>query len=484
MRTINNNSPAHKNFSLFYFILLSLCFGYLFATLSIKFQPLQSFLVLSILLSGSILFYRTNWALLLIVFIVPIERLGRVADDGSSPISLMRILGIVVLAILLLRVLSRKEPLYFDSPFFIYLFFIVLSAISAFYAVAPADAVRQTLTIIANLMFFFLISNMIRDYDLLKKAILAWIISSTLIALYTVFDWHLGDAIGSNQIGTLANRFSTVWNATSEEATIGVVKRAMGTTSNAAVYGINLLIVLPFCFFIYRTVHKNWQKTAIIIAGLLVTYNIFLTNTRAVMVFFIVLLVILSILSLIKIKPGKLIIGLVITFIALHFVPDAVFKRALDLDNYSLEKSETLNARLKFWTASLKISSDNLLLGVGPGNRSIIRPEINDDTTPDTITSHNEYLQTLLETGLPGIIVFLFFIFFLLFLTFKTANRFRGDSQYEEQLQLMKAIQASMIITILFSLQVDAFHFPLKGWWLIAAISMVMYRIDFSEIKK
>jgi hypothetical protein len=38
------------------------------------------------------------------------------------------------------------------------------------------------------------------------------------------------------------------------------------------------------------------------------------------------------------------------------------------------------------------------------------------------------------------------------------------------------ACRVAIVITLIFGVQVDVFHFPLKGWWLIAGLTWVVYR--------
>ena len=60
--------------------------------------------------------------------------------------------------------------------------------------------------------------------------------------------------------------------------------------------------------------------------------------------------------------------------------------------------------------------------------------------------------------------------------SFKSAARFKRLGQ-DEAMWFMVACQIAMIGTLIYGVQVDVFHFPLKGWWLVAGISVAMYQI-------
>src|SRR3954469_16771321 len=56
----------------------------------------------------------------------------------------------------------------------------------------------------------------------------------------------------------------------------------MGTTSHAAVYGINIIMTIPFFFYFLQRYRRLWQQALIYGCLVLVGYNVLLTNTRAV----------------------------------------------------------------------------------------------------------------------------------------------------------------------------------------------------------
>ncbi len=42
----------------------------------------------------------------------------------------------------------------------------------------------------------------------------------------------------------------------------------------------------------------------------------------------------------------------------------------------------------------------------------------------------------------------------------------------------MIAIQIAMLSVVIYGAQVDVFHFPLKGWWLLAGITVSMFTLS------
>ncbi len=226
-----------------------------------------------------------EFAFLLTAFVVPIERLGRFGDDSSLPmVSLMRVVGTLALGSYLLHALLRGWKPRFDLAFLLCAGFILVVFSTYLHAYQPEAARAHGATMLGSALFLFLIINVVRDWRLARRALFAWLLSTSLIALYQVYDWHFGAAMAAADLGTVSNRLSTTWDSVSE-AEIGAVRRATGTTSNAAVYGINLILTLPFWAFLWRTQKSAAVRLILLGIGVVVLYNILLTNTRGVMLF-------------------------------------------------------------------------------------------------------------------------------------------------------------------------------------------------------
>jgi O-antigen ligase len=159
----------------------------------------------------------------------------------------------------------------------------------------------------------------------------------------------------------------------------------------------------------------------------------------------------------------------------LPLVPDAVWNRVLDPKNYSSERSATLRIRFEYWSAGLDIIGENPITGIGVGNQVEIPKRIKGDA-PDETTAHNEYIMTGMEVGVLGWLVFFGFVG-TVFWASLSASRMAALVPVGSTLHpdFFLAIQIAMTATLIYGMQVDVFHFPLKGWWLIAGISWAQY---------
>jgi putative inorganic carbon (hco3(-)) transporter len=449
--------------------------GMVLVGVAADFSPLLTLTACVGLLVTLAVFAFPTFGLLLTTFVIPMERLGRFTDDSSAyTISLMRIVGVLALGSFLLHACIKKWKLNFGTALCLYLAYWCFGLLTVCFSSDVEGGIRYAGSIFGNLVFFFLVINVVRSWQLAKIAVMVWLLASVLAGVYTMYEWHSGKDVVETQIGETAERFTATWQDTSEWQDLGEARRrAMGPTSHAAVYGINMLMTLPFLAYLFR-VQPHWRmRAAVLLGSAIIGYNLFLTNTRAVILFIPLVLLLCVLRKLLVITPSRAIGVLLLGVALLWVVPESVYQRALNVSNYSLEQSGTLRIRFDFWRAALRVVETHWLIGTGIGNFRTIPQYLNQDVLAGATSTHNEYIQTLLEVGVPGWVLFLSFVGLLLRRSFHTATLF-WRRQQEEQYWFMVACQITMITVLLFGLQVDVFHFPLKGWWLVASLSWVM----------
>lgn len=415
-------------------------------------------------------------AFLATVFVIPVERLGRLTPDSAMyTISLMRIVGVIALASFLLHALARRWRIHFELPHFTYAIYFGFAVAGVLYSTDQLGTVRASGAILGNLLFFFLVTNMIRDFAMARRAVAVWLAATSAVCIYTIYTWHFVGGFTESEIGEAATRFSTVLEDVSEYELLETVARATGPTSHSAVYGINLILTLPFLLWFLGEARTRAMRLALAGGLALVLYNVLLTNTRAAILLALGVLGLCVMRGLGRLRAGALAAGAVACVAVLPLIPEAVYERVLDPSNYTLERSGTLRARLDFWEAGLKVAADHWAIGIGVGNQQVIPQYVRGDGPRET-TVHNDYLMTLMEVGLAGWIVFFGFVYIVTRAAFRAATRYRAAGLESEHM-LLVACQIATLAVLLYAVQVDVFHFPLKGWWLVAGIGWVMWRI-------
>jgi hypothetical protein len=426
---------------------------------------------------GVVLMMSPSLAFLLTSLVIPVERLGRLTDDSAMyTISLMRIVGTVALASFLLRAVVKRERIAFGSAFWLYTGYFVLAVLGTLHSTHMLGTVRACGAILGNLVFFWLVINVGRSPSLARLAVITWMVSTVLAGIYTVYSWHFGQSVAWNDLAETGSRFSTVLADDSELESLDVVARATGPTSHSAVYGINLLLTVPLFFYFLKHARTLGLK-ALILSGLAITlYNVLLTNTRATMLIAAVVVVLCGVRGLYRVTAGGIVAALIAGAMMLPFVPDAIWNRVLDVSNYSAQRSATLRIRLDYWAAGLEVIHDNWLTGIGVGNQREI-PRYLKVSGPEETTVHNDYIQTAMEVGVFGWLVFFGFVLLMLAAAVR-AQRLAASALPPNTLHpdFFVAVQISMLATLVYGMQVDVFHFPLKGWWLLAGLSWALYR--------
>ena len=189
-----------------------------------------------------------------------------------------------------------------------------------------------------------------------KLSIYVWLGISVLIGFYQIYDWHFGTSV--HELGTVADRFGTTFDSISESS-LGSVRQAMGTSSGSAAYGVNLLMTVPFLFWCLRIAKTPLQQFLTMICLGVIGYNLVCwTNSRAVVLFSAICMILCLVRRLVPLTVGRLLFGSAALVALLYVLPEAVWQRALTPDNYLPEHSYNIRGRFELWKAALRLLQD------------------------------------------------------------------------------------------------------------------------------
>ena len=419
--------------------------------------------------------------LLLSAAVVPLERIGRLTNDSSMyTFSLMRAIGLVTLAGIALHVAIGRRRVHVPAPLLLYGVYVGLGLLTLSHTTDWTYGVRAASAMFGNLLFLFVTITLVRTSRHATWAVMAWLLTTTAIGLFTAYQWHNpASIVTENRFNTTGERtqderFATVLYDTSEYEVLDRTPRALGSTSHPAVYGINVILALPFYAYVLRLTRGRWLRACVAAAGLVACYNAVLTNTRAVIVTLLVTLLLIALTGLIRVRLPLVGLALVASLALMPFVPSALYDRVFDPQNYRLGRSETMRARLTYWTEGVNILQDHWLLGIGIGNQTELPRRLRDRMDmPDNSTVHNEYLQSLLESGLMGYPWLVAFIA-ALWIRCRRGRRLLAALGRPDEAWLMQACFVALLSVLFFGTQVDVLHFPLKGWWLVMGLAIVL----------
>lgn len=435
-------------------------------------------LLIGVVVSVSMLMWPF-WALFLTVISVPIERIGRFTNDSSQyTFSLMRAMGLITLAALLLQVSVLRRKLRVPLPTVLYGIYLLFGLFSLTYTTDSFDGIRQLPAFFGNLLFLFLIPNLVRTRPQVKLLLVAWLTVTTAIGVFTIYGWHKGSAVTDSRFHSTGERstderFAVVLQDQAEFDLDAKIPRALGPTSHPAVYAINNIMTLPFFAWLITYSQKNRYSFLAAAGGLVVIYNVLLTNTRAALIAMCFVLALIVVTGLIRLNWRIAAVVVVLAFTAVPLLPSALYARIFRTSNYTAQRSATLSARFLYWGAAWDAFTEHPLLGVGIGNQSEIPARVKSIHTPANSSAHCEYLFSLIEVGLIGYSVLVSF-FVVLYRRCRKTERFFRSTGERETAAILTAARVLFWGVLFYALQVDCFHFPLKGWWLVMGLVLAL----------
>jgi hypothetical protein len=424
-----------------------------------------------------------EFAILVVCLSVPFERIGRLTNDADTvAVSVSRILGVITLASLLLHVALRRKKLRFGWTFGLYAGYVGLAFLSNAWAFTPEETFRDCFRVLGNLLFFFLAWNLIVTYADARRAVLFWLVASMAADAYSLGDYYFSrnNPISEEEMGLTSSRLSSVVSDGAEVRSLGVnVNRLFGTTAHPTLFGLNNTMTLPFYFWAMR-VRRGWWRLLFGVGFIGALACIILSNTRAVFLLAAFTLLFCFARKLAKLNVQTVGALIVIGLVAWPLIPKDVLLRSLDPALYTTAKGDSIRVRFKFWEKSWELIQQNWWHGIGLGDQTTLQKMVTDEDTGYLSTmglkasAHNEYIWVMVELGLGGYLLFWGFVGTVTRASFRAASLFRIRSETRDEYLFMLACQTLLIGVLLFAVQSEEFHYPLKGWWLAAALSSSM----------
>jgi hypothetical protein len=415
------------------------------------------------------MFVRPFFAFLLTAFVVPLERMGRFTDDSAVySISLMKVLGVLALASMLVHWLLGRRRLQFPLPIALYSAYLALALFTLTYTSDFTNGVRAISLIGGNFLFFFLVTNVVEGRRQAETAIRCWLLSTLLVGLVTIYQFHNPAALvdnpeyykGPGEL-TTENRFDVViYDSLLDSPERS--KRAIGTTSHPAVYAINLILALPFFVYFFRVAPKPWMRYASAFGGLVVCYNIFLANTRAAILTLVMVLSLFFLTGLLRLRIRVIAGVALLAVIILIGNPSDIWQRALNFGTYSVTVN-VVEERVLMWKAAVEVISDHWFTGTGIGNIKEVPQRVKVPVA--SFSAHNDVLMLLVETGIFGFLVMIVFLICLHQQCRFLERFFQQQGDFAASL-LPVAARVGLYAVLFYGTQVEALTFPLKGFWL------------------
>ena len=259
-------------------------------------------------------------------------------------------------------------------------------------------SLKPALLMVCLMFGYFLTVVLVTTREWLVRCSAAAVVSGTLVSLYGVFGYVTG--IGYSSEAWLDSAMFE-----------GIERRAVSSLENPNMLGEYLVLVLPIAAAMLigrgeglKRLHAlccigamgiclvlTWSRGAWLALIAAVFLFLFIWHRRSVW------LVVAGFLS-IPLLPAVL--------------PQSILQRIMSIGNMA---DSSTSYRVYIWRAAVHMIRDHLLAGIGIGEKAWYRvyPAYAYQGVEVAPHSHNLFLQIWIETGLFGILIFLFFLFLL-----------------------------------------------------------------------
>jgi len=309
---------------------------------------------------------------------------------------------IIILATIQFMQNPRREKTPFDIPF---LLFIVVRISSVLFSVDLAISLRTLHTEIPYYVLFYAVSQkrVFMQERYVRSLLGMFILGAVIGSCYGIMSFLLGQQV-----------------------------RATSLTSGYYTFGSFLTTILAIILILGRSKMfdmKRWIWYSLIIV---IVTGIILTLNRIHWGIMILLLLGTGI-----IQERKLLITMIFLFGFMLLFSPSISRRLDQIIHFS----ENLSDRDILWKGASMVWFNHPMLGYGPGTFAEVFPIHNDLKDTKIGGWHNDYIQVTIESGLLGLMSFVWFIYTIYSQVFIKLRRMKGD---EEKKRMLIALLVGM----------------------------------------
>ncbi len=351
--------------------------------------------------AAALFLLRPNWALYLTIFIGLLPP----ADSGgpSAYVSLLidALLAITIIGYVLQLGFEGRKIRAISIIAMVALFFCWL-CVSALWATDLLVSRRELIqySIFFSLMILSVnIINTIQDIDnfMAVVALCGWILVISGVITVAFFGYQYGDRL-----------------------------KVLGMNENS--YGIELLITLPGVLWTAKRSSRRWKVLLTLVSVLFILLSILLIALSGSRGSIISIIASLMLFFFWKETRFWASIGIIVGLLAVLTAPFVFSDISARFTASDAEEGGSLGGRTVLWESSLALIQNHPWGGMGVGNGpyeliKYVNTRTNAFAHRDSIPSHNPFLETAIDSGIPGLLLFCSILFGSLLLYFRQYYR-------------------------------------------------------------
>jgi len=211
--------------------------------------------------------------------------------------------------------------------------------------------------------------------------------------------------------------------------------------------GLATVMLVPFIYYLYQIAPRRWIRIAMGIAGILMCFSIFGSQSRGAFLALLAMAGLLTLKGKRKILMGSLISAVIVS--AMLFMPSSWSNRMDTIQTYDQDASAM--SRFYSWETLWNLALDRPLVGGGfvtdnPIVFATYAPEWGIQMFGGKVwVAHSSYFQVLGDHGFPGLLLYLLFGIFTWRRASKLAQETKDDPEFGSWVPLlMRMVQVSM----------------------------------------
>jgi len=314
--------------------------------------------------------------------------------------------------------------------------------------------------IVQSMLWYFIVFNLLKNSYDCKKLIITFSIIFGFLSIHGIYQYIIGVTMPA------------AWISVGEDT---VRTRVFSIFNSPNIFGSVLVMAIPICISLFMILKNKKVKIIFLIFSLCMCFSLLFTYSKGAWIG-----AICAIGVYILLKNKKLIIPGILALICIFFLVPGVSGRIIFLFSPTHYASSMKAGRMIRWINGFYILQDHPWVGLGLGRFGGAVAMNNKLTTiirgrsVDTFYMDNYYMKIAVESGIIGLVSFVFLMWQVYSISLKTINIIKD----KDEKNLAIGIMCGLIGVMVHCFVENIFEVPMMGiffWSFVACLAQMWY---------